>query len=121
MSVLLYIWQLPQNLLGLLLIHLFHCTKNLDYWVTSSKKMTGISLGRYVIVRKNMVRDIVVKHESGHQRQSLMLGPLYLILIGLPSIIGNIVHRMVGGGWYYKQPWERWADYLGGVRRYLTV
>ena len=54
-----------------------------------------------------------------------MLGPLYLIVIGLPSITGNIINRITrmyfrkyyDPNFYYKQPWEAWADRLGGVDR----
>lgn len=111
MKILLWIWQLPQNLLGVLLIHIFQCVQSSTYYVTTPCIMTGIALGNYIIIRADMVRDIVLKHEQGHQKQSLYLGWLYLIVIGLPSFVGNIVHRFVRFD-YYKQPW---ADKLGGV------
>ena len=41
---------------------------------------------------------------------------LYLIVIGLPSAVGNLLHRKIKFD-YYKQPWEAWADKLGGVKR----
>jgi len=52
----------------------------------------------------------------GHQKQSLYLGWLYLIIIGLPSVTGNLLNRVIDFD-YYKQPWEAWADKLGGVKR----
>ena len=50
---------------------------------------------------------------------------MYLIIIGLPSIMGNILNRIkykyfkkhYDPDFYYKQPWEAWADKLGGVDR----
>lgn len=48
-----------------------------------------------------------------------------IFLIGIPSFIGNIFDRLFHKKWsvekritwYYKQPWEKWADTLGGVKR----
>ena len=67
----------------------------------------------------------VIRHEQGHQKQSLYLGWLYLIIIGIPSFCGNIFDRLFHRkwdvskryDWYFSQPWEKWADELGGVNR----
>lgn len=123
-DVLLYIWQLPQNIIGLLVI-LFTGAKK-DYrnlWI-SKKFRFGVSLGNYIIFGGEP-NNIDVQHERGHQKQSLYLGWLYLIIIGLPSLIGNIYDQVAHNDWdwddsyfwYYKQPWEAWADKLGGVTR----
>lgn len=66
-----------------------------------------------------------MRHEYGHTIQSRYLGPLYLLVIGLPSILGNIWDRInhktwmysKSCQWYYNQPWEKWADLLGRVDR----
>jgi hypothetical protein len=55
----------------------------------------------------------------------LILGWLYLPLVGLPSIIGNIWDRLFHKKWssdrrekwYYSRYPENWADKLGGVIR----
>ena len=87
---------------------------------------SAISLGNYIFLDSDgNFSYTTIKHEFGHQKQSLMLGPLYLIIIGLPSIIGNIIDRIkhkqfrryYDPDFYYKQPWEAWADKLGGVVR----
>jgi len=64
-----------------------------------------------------------VAHELGHTKQSRLLGPLYLPVVGLPSISRAayaLVHREVTGkqwtGYYEGYP-ENWADRLGGVCR----
>lgn len=84
----------------------------------------GISLGKRIIIDSDSkINENTVRHEYGHQRQSLYLGWLYLILIGLPSACGNITDRTLHkkwsikerNRWYYSQPWEKWADSLGGV------
>ena len=114
--IILFVWQLPQNILGLILLKVFNCVKSSDYYVTYSSVMTGISLGNFIVIRSDLVCDKTVSHEKGHQIQSRLLGPLYLVLIGLPSITGNILHRFLKFN-YYKQPWEAWADKLGNVIR----
>lgn len=122
-KVILWIWQLPQNVLGLLVILFTRATRYATLidgefrtmWNTK-KGNFGVSLGDYVIIGGN-AELITEKHEYGHQRQSLYLGWLYLILIGLPSACGNILHRFIKFD-YYKQIWEAWADRLGGVERW---
>ena len=112
-EVLLYIWQLPQNLLGLAVIaasRAWH-VPTIGAWLTHCN--FGVSLGNYIVMNKNCT-DITLLHERGHQKQSLLLGPLYLLVIGLPSAVGNLLERKLHFD-YYKQPWEAWADKLGGV------
>lgn len=114
-KVLLYLWQAPQNLLGLAVIFFSRAwyIKDVGVWYTNHN--FGVSLGNYVIVRKTCT-DVTIRHERGHQKQSLLLGPLYLLVIGLPSALGNIARRAYYFD-YYKQPWEAWADKLGGIVR----
>lgn len=122
---LLWIWQLPQNIIGLICT-IKHskkekCDTNDGEVVTiyyhDSFWRSAVSLGNYIIADKLYGKDTeMVNHEHGHQIQSRILGPFYLIIIGLPSLIGNLVHRIYRFQ-YYKQPWEAWADKLGGVKR----
>lgn len=131
-KVLLYLWQLPQNLLGLLVI-LFTGAKKTgsDYeYIASKFEPFGVSLGNYIIFGGAGGTADSYKHEYGHHKQSLYLGWLYLIIIGLPSLSGNLFTRVWWAfskkdfetadkilNYYYKQPWEAWADKLGGVIR----
>ena len=137
-NILLYIWQLPQNLLGLILVLFYRpdvkikaSNGNVVYF--THKMPGGISLGRYSIINKGYYRydakqDAekalalnVTKHEAlGHGAQSRLLGPLYLLVIGLPSIVwatlyGPIIPYTKNG--YYVFYTEKWADKLGGVIR----
>lgn len=118
-KILLYVWQLPQNLLGLAVV--FFSTAKHEYIngvatpFYRTKYRFGVSLGAYVIVNENCSENTLL-HELGHCFQSLYLGWLYLPVIGLPSAIGNILNRFIKFD-YYKQPWEAWADKLGGVER----
>lgn len=117
----LYLWQLPQNLLGLaFLMFLSPSTVVHDYGhtvVRQSKRMRGgISLGGYIFVQEH-VAVVTISHEMGHAKQSLMLGPLYLLVIGLPSILWAGLHGYIAPRksyyWFYT---ERWANRLGGIR-----
>lgn len=123
MKVLLYIHQLPQNLIGLLVILFTGAKENLGYWFTN-KYSFGVSLGNYIIFGQT-VNDTDVRHEYGHQKQSEKLGWLYLLVVGLPSVVRNIWDRVAHKKWSYKKrnEWyysgfpENWADKLGGVKR----
>ena len=116
-----YLWQLPQHLLALCLIHIYDFSKlRSGEWIleTDIPYFTAVSLGEYRLYfqQRYVEHEVVVKHERGHSKQSLYLGPFYLLLIGLPSAIGNLLHRHIKFD-YYGQPWEKWADKLGGVER----
>ena len=47
----------------------------------------------------------------------MILGPLYLLVIGLPSFIHAATWKDRPGRDYYAFYTERWADRLGGVTR----
>lgn len=121
-EILLYIWQLPQNLLGLLLrdINKGNDSEYEDAIVRRSTNMSGgISLGKYIIISQWATKK-TIKHEYGHCRQSKYLGWLYLFVIGLPSICWAGLHRLdcVAYKWHYYDFYtEKWADKLGGVER----
>ena len=122
-DILLYIWQLPQNLLGLLLVLILRPEGAYEMEFAtlyySSRMRGGISLGRYIIVRSvfNDYTGNTERHELGHARQSLMLGWLYLVVIGLPSLLWAAWWNSSRKVSYYSFYTERWADILGGVTR----
>lgn len=127
----LYIWQLPQNLLGLILLKIYkhekeyHRLNGRTFYYTTEMP-SGISLGNYIIINRED-REKDMRHEYGHTIQSRWLGWFYLLLIGLPSILWCIIDRLIVQrlvSWerskriYYNMPWEHWADKLGGVKRW---
>lgn len=122
MKLIKWFWQLPQNIIGIVATFVFHGVYSKMDKVYYTLSNIGVSLGCYIIVNKYCSLN-TIKHEKGHQKQSLILGPLYLILIGLPSICGNIIDRLFHKKWsrraritwYYSLLWEAWADNLGGV------
>lgn len=134
-NILLYIHQLPQNLIGLILILWNRKTlkkitdkkTKITYYTAKKVANSGISLGNYIILDSDTyILKNDIKHEHGHQLQSIRLGWLYLIIIGISSFCGNIFDRLFHKkwsrleriNWYYNQPWEKWADKLGGVNRF---
>jgi len=127
----LWLWQLPQNLLGLLMVHIYGWCVPIDIKGDSRYRLLpsslfflnlqiqgGISLGRYVILNKRSFLDIrSIQHERGHSIQSMILGPLYLIIVGLPSVLWAAWWNEGRGVSYYWFYTERWADRLGGIER----
>lgn len=87
-------WCLPQNIVGLifLIINLLRGKivgryKGSFLWDSDG---SSVSLGYFRFVCNYPHADLLDKihrHEYGHTLQSYILGPLYLILVGLPSII----------------------------------
>ena len=133
-DILLYLWQLPQNLLGLLLVAIYkperkHVLEDGVEIHFSTKMKGGISLGKYSIVntihyRKELEESLkrdTVRHEAiGHAKQSKLLGWFYLPIIGLCSICwaglyGTVIKETKNG--YYKFWTERWADKIADVKR----
>lgn len=120
LRIILWLWQLPQNLLGLLLRLHYKGTKSKYKGVTfivSPDMGGGLSLGSTVFV--HYPYEMAWKtwwHEYGHTRQSLYLGPLYLLVIGIPSLIWADNWRRWSND-YYSFYTEKWADKLGDVWR----
>jgi hypothetical protein len=120
MYVLKFIWQMPQILLGKILIKYYkasYIVKYKEVFIYKSDKINGgISLGNIIIT--NSLRDRRIKHEYGHSIQSQYLGWVYLLVIGLPSIImaQKYINGKVSIKKYYSFYTEKWADKLGGVK-----
>ena len=107
-SVLYFIWQwlwgILQSALGLI-VFLFHIRDKHYFYhgavITEWKSVSSVSLGMFVFVTnepffyeklKNEytaeeLSERLLVHEYGHTIQSLILGPLYLIVIGIPSTL----------------------------------
>lgn len=126
LDILAYIWQIPQNIVGLVVRMFYKQTNSLLYKDRTIRICPsfpgGISLGNTVIVRKypyDTKTWNTVKHEWGHTRQSLYLGPIYLIVIGIPSLIWAACYKYDASNpnGYYEFFTEKWADKLGNVKR----
>lgn len=124
LKIVLYIWQLPQNLLGLLFMLFLkgekrHELKGIKFYY-QKRFPGGVTIGEYIIVGTK--QETTVRHEYGHVLQSRILGPLYLIVIGLPSLIHAWLNGAIGccekhDEGYYHFYTEKWADKLAGITR----
>lgn len=132
------IWQLTwgflQTLLGLVFF-LAHLRERHFFYhgavVTGWNYKNSASLGLFLFLTKqprtekgqesNSLNDLperLLLHEYGHTVQSLILGPLYLPLIALPSALWCSLpwckrKREREGISYYSFFPEKWADRLG--------
>jgi len=130
-NIITYIWQLPQHLLALIIKNHYPIIKVI-YYKTSiiyiiKKGRFAISLGKYIFINENFSKNPMARmipHEYGHSIQSKILGPLYLIIVGIPSITQNKLssflkkrgHIKMSQNYYNRFP-ENWADRLGKVKR----
>lgn len=122
-NLILFIWQLPQHIVALIYFgYLVMMCKDLG--VDSRYKQAivipcimrgAVTLGNYVFVGLNSEYKETVKHELGHTIQSKILGPLYLIIIGIPSITYCGLRRLFPSlrkKNYYDFYTEKWANNL---------
>ena len=127
LKILLILWQLPQAILGSI-IYIFFKKDIKDTYQRGFVKCYfvkdfrgGISLSPFIFINHKRLYDVNwINHEYGHYLQSLYLGPLYLIVIGIPSglwafIYGRFITEEHNR--YYKFYTEKWADKLGEVKR----
>lgn len=120
--VLLYIWQLPQNLVGLIYMIILKGEKrivkqrNTAFYVAPTMN-GGVSLGNYIFLsERSGLKEPAYDHEFGHCIQSRILGPLYLPIVGLCSGLHCLFHNRKNN--YYEFWTEKWANKLGGIEGY---
>lgn len=129
-----WIWEFPQTWLGFgLAMYLmwkdskkFKVTPYRDSVIIRSPhyKYGGVSLGGYIFLHWNNYLKDSQAHEYGHCIQSKILGPLYLLVIAIPSIVHLWIHKAKYDGKkhapiYYHFYTEKWADKLVGIKRKL--
>jgi hypothetical protein len=118
-EILKYLWQLPQNVVAifyyLYLIgqeSLITVGKYKDTMVYTRNGYGSVTLGNYIFLSP-IAPESTLLHEYGHTRQSLRLGPLYLIIIGIPSILWAATHKWIAPNKsYYDFYTEKWANKL---------
>lgn len=116
-----WIWCQPQTLVGWIM-HWFFPRGVPDGWTTTIhwRKQAGLSLGPWIFVHPGATIK-TLQHEYGHSIQSFILGPFYLFVVGLPSLVWA---SRIGRNWrlktdvdYYYFWTEHWADKLQGIER----
>ena len=126
-------WGILQTLLGLMLFLIHYKSRHYSYHgaiVTEWNSNTSMSLGLFVFVsakpffvkkfegqicEEELSKRLLV-HEYGHTIQSLIFGPLYLIVMGIPSTLWGFLfgkkrkEQQIPYGAFFT---EKWANYLG--------
>lgn len=127
-SVLLSIWQLPQVVIAaivMLFAMIFAKKKAFIPFVNGKLTVWELrlnldwnapfcfTLGPFVITPFR-VKDETLLHESGHSIQSIYLGPLYLLVVGIPSALLVSTKRILkkDAEWYHSKYPEKWSDKL---------
>ncbi|HWQ57618.1 MAG TPA: hypothetical protein VN540_01260 [Clostridia bacterium] len=125
-------WGFPQSFLGFLLFlalgrqkHVWHGYALMTVFDSENAKLKWpgcVSLGMFTFVNvsKNGSADPrIAAHEYGHTFQSLLLGPLYLIAVGIPSSLWalrymkNRAQYGAKGIAYTARYPENWAEHWG--------
>ena len=86
--------------------------------LTYRDRIGGVSLGMFIFAADCGDREKIAVHEFGHTIQSLILGPLYLFVIGivsicwcgLPVFVRMRRERNISYNACYT---EKWANYCG--------
>lgn len=119
-----YIWQFPQMLAAWIWYTIrkktiLYNTFGAFYTVYVGANRGGVTLGDKIFISRyyhGEYLNMIIAHESGHVKQSLYLGPLYLFVIGIPSILWAWLHKSIAPRksyyWFYT---ESIANKLGGV------
>ena len=122
LKVILLIWQLPQHILALGLVVLcairgIKLRRDGEIIVMERFWAGGVCLGEYVFVPESGDGNKTRQHELGHRIQSRILGPLYLLIVGIPSaclcLAANRSRRI--NQTYFEHFPENWANRLGHV------
>ena len=118
-----FTWGLSVNLVGLILFLCcrvrFHSEKFCNGVVTFLPRLSGgFSLGIFLFVGATDTADSVglYAHEYGHTIQCLLLGPLYWLVVALPSVIwchGFSNYRLKHSIAYDALYCEHWATAWG--------
>lgn len=117
--ILLFLWQLPQNIVALLIYPFLGKKKVIKNELYTkvyecSKMNGGISLGNFIFVSpENAKKETAIIHEYGHVLQSHYLGWLYLFIISIPSLANTIVGFK---DCYYEFWTESWANKISGLK-----
>lgn len=128
-------WGILQTFLGFI-VFLKHL-KDKHYFyhgaiITEWKNKSSVSLGAFIFITdepylyeklkdefsaKELAQRLLV-HEYGHTIQSLIMGPLYLVVMGIPSTLWGFMpccnkKRREEHLSYFSFFTEKWANHLG--------
>jgi len=120
-NLLLFPWLITQWLPGLIILAVFH---NCEWYVNKDAGIRVIkvnkgyfignacfSCGPIIFVTPNCDENII-KHETGHSKQSLIFGPLFHFAVSIPSIVRFLIRRLFNKSYEWYLSW--WPE--GGCR-----
>lgn len=119
------IWEVLQKFVALIVI-IISGSRKIGHYQDAAlyhwKWQGGMSLSNTIFLPFEQTSGIwqedYIKHEYGHTIQSKILGPLYLFVIGLPSLLWAWLgdnYRKKHNKSYYDFYTESWANKLGGA------
>lgn len=121
-----FLFEFPQNIIGYTAFQIYTRKKRRPYYryreayiVHVQGRWGAISLSRYIFADDQYYRSNMIKHEYGHTIQSKILMPMYLPIIGIPSLLWNRLfraYRKRKNKSYYSFYTESWANRLGGYQ-----
>lgn len=124
--ILLFIWQLPQNIVALVMLPFLGKLKLISYKkfcfaFKASNMSGGISLGTFAFLSPYSAKKVatVMHEQEGHTVDSKIWGPLYLFVIGIPSIMWAWLGD--DNKCYYDFYTERWANEHAGLEVLKTT
>lgn len=129
-NFLLVLWQLPQILLGVvILLFLWNIEvytnpyNHISVWKVNHKGLFGtacFSSGPIIFVTP-YASELILLHETGHSKQSIILGPVFHLIVSIPSICLFWYRRIKKKSdyWYHSKWPESQADRFSNID--LTV
>lgn len=119
-----FCWEAPQVIAGAVvkLCYLKYGYREVETYKQGTCRiydwgmLSSVSLGWWQFTPKGATKD-TCSHEVAHSIESVALGPLYLVVIGLPSILwAGIIHPYFMPNksyyWFYT---ERITDRIAGI------
>ena len=141
-KILFYFWQftygLIQNIMGLVMLLIYKIKGSKSEWYhialityIEKKNFGGVSLGMFIFINKNVEGDRLHDmriHEYGHTVQTMILGPLWLFIIALPSFIWCGLPALVrlrrkkniSYYWLYCEGWSNLCGLAATKEKFLT-
>ena len=132
LNVLLVLWQLPQIIIGLIMLAIFHNkttytnpNNGITVWNINCNHAFGdacFSTGPIIITCRKDVDEDTLKHETGHSVSSTRTGLFYHIVISIPSICLYWYKKIKkkDQDFYYSHFPENLAEKHGMTNRYKT-
>ena len=119
-----FTWESKQTVLGNFVSHFRNnfWRTNIEYYHGATlvnrnghrNNRWGMTLGSYINgynLEADPQKDRVFAHEYGHTKQSMVLGPLYLSIVGAPSIVGSISDD-IGLSDHHREWYEVWSNQM---------